>query len=94
MMEVGDENTWFTECLQLCTIQNQYINMEKKAFLLTLLVIGISLNAIAQEKLSLERKRYKSVYLEFLGASNLIGISYDSRLSPTSHWGYRIGISY
>lgn len=66
----------------------------KKAFLLTLLVIGISLNAIAQEKLSLERKRYKSVYLEFLGASNLIGISYDSRLSPTSHWGYRIGISY
>lgn len=68
--------------------------MAKRNFLLVLLALGFSVNVLAQENLSLERKRYKSIYLEFFGASNLIGISYDSRLSPTSPWGYRIGISY
>lgn len=37
---------------------------------------------------------YKNVYLELLGASNLIGVSYDARIKPSSILGYRAGISY
>ena len=38
--------------------------------------------------------RTKSVFLEFLGPSNLIGISFDSRFSSRTSFGYRIGLSY
>lgn len=64
--------------------------MLKKRFLIALSAIGISMNAFTQDTRSLS----KSIYVELFGASNLIGISYDSRLTSTSHWGYRIGISY
>ena len=37
---------------------------------------------------------YRSVYVELFGASNMIGISYDSRIKPGSPFGYRAGISY
>ena len=37
--------------------------------------------------------RFKSVYLELLGPSNLIGISFDSRFTPRTSWGYRVGVS-
>jgi hypothetical protein len=36
----------------------------------------------------------RGVYLELFGASNLVGISYDSRIGPDSKLGYRIGMSY
>ena len=39
-------------------------------------------------------KTYKSIYLELLGASNMIGVSYDTRIKPGSVFGYRAGISY
>lgn len=38
--------------------------------------------------------RNKSLYLELFGPSNLIGISYDSRFTARTAWGYRIGVSY
>ena len=44
----------------------------------------------AQEELPL----YQNIYVELFGASNLIGISYDSRIKPGSPFGYRGGISY
>lgn len=37
---------------------------------------------------------YRSIYVELLGASNLIGVSYDCRIRPGSPFGYRAGISY
>ena len=39
-------------------------------------------------------KTYKNIYLELLGASNMIGVSYDTRIKPGSAFGYRAGISY
>lgn len=71
--------------------------MRKKTFyLLAMLVINVPLRALTLEKdtISVKDARNKSIYIELLGASNLIGISYDSRISPTSNWGYRLGISY
>ncbi len=41
-----------------------------------------------------EAPLYRSIYAELFGASNLIGISYDSRIKPGSPLGYRAGISY
>ena len=41
-----------------------------------------------------EKPIYRNIYLELFGASNLIGISYDSRIKPGSPFGYRAGISY
>lgn len=37
---------------------------------------------------------FQNIYVELFGASNLIGISYDSRIKPGSPFGYRAGISY
>lgn len=59
-----------------------------------MLAISIPLNAFAQEKKSQKEKRYRSIYVELLGASNLVGISYDARIKESSSWGYRLGISY
>lgn len=41
-----------------------------------------------------EEPMYRNIYIEFLGASTLIGISYDSRIKPGSPFGYRAGIAY
>ena len=68
--------------------------MIKKGFLLALFAIGVFANIFAQDTLSFKKTRDKNIYIEFLGASNLIGVSFDSRFTPISPWGYRIGISY
>ena len=39
-------------------------------------------------------RRERGVYFELLGASNLVGLSYDSRIKSGSRYGYRVGISY
>lgn len=36
----------------------------------------------------------KSMYLELFGASNIVGVNFDSRLKPNSPWGYRVGLGY
>ena len=41
-----------------------------------------------------KRQEIKNIYVEFLGSSNLIGVSFDSRFTPISPWGYRLGVSY
>ena len=68
--------------------------MIKKGFLLASFAIGVFANIFAQDTLSFKKTRDKNIYIEFLGASNLIGVSFDSRFTPISPWGYRIGISY
>ena len=64
--------------------------MIKKGFLLALFAIGVFANIFAQDTLSFKKTRDKNIYIEFLGASNLIGVSFDSRFTPISPWGYRI----
>lgn len=68
--------------------------MINKVFLLILFAIGVFTNIHAQDTLSFKNTRDKTIYVEFLGASNLIGVSFDSRFTPVSSWGYRIGVSY
>lgn len=36
----------------------------------------------------------RTIYLEVGGASNTVGVVFDSRFLPTSNWGYGIGVSY
>lgn len=43
-------------------------------------------NIFAQDTLSFKKTRDKNIYIEFLGASNLIGVSFDSRFTPISPW--------
>jgi hypothetical protein len=51
--------------------------MIKKGFLLALFAIGVFANIFAQDTLSFKKTRDKNIYIEFLGASNLI-VSYCS----------------
>lgn len=41
-----------------------------------------------------EKPMYRNIYVELFGASNLIGISYDSRIKPGSPFGFRAGVAY
>lgn len=60
-----------------------------------ILICFLSFPAFGQETESSHKdKTYKSIYLELLGASNMIGVSYDTRIKPGSAFGYRAGISY
>lgn len=58
----------------------------------TLLIVFLaaSQTAMAQQ----DESTQKSLYAELLGASNLIGVNYDSRFKPNSPWGYRVGLGY
>jgi hypothetical protein len=58
----------------------------------TLLIVFLaaSQTAMAQQ----DESTQKSLYVELLGASNLIGVNYDSRFKPNSPWGYRVGLGY
>ena len=62
--------------------------MIKKGFLLASFAIGVFANIFAQDTLSFKKTRDKNIYVEFLG------VSFDSRFTPISPWGYRLGVSY
>ena len=67
----------------------------KRNFLSSLLIV-LCMSVTAQtQSISSDsiRNKTRSIFLEFLGPSNLIGISYDSRFNPRSSFGYRIGVS-
>lgn len=59
-----------------------------KRFIITSILLFFSLLIFCQEKKS------NNIYVEFFGASNLFGVSYDTRIKPDSKLGYRVGISY
>lgn len=61
----------------------------KKIFVIITLVAMMIQNAQAQQT---SEHPNRSVYLELLGASNMVGINYDARFKPNSPWGYRIGL--
>ena len=64
------------------------MNYLKKTLLIVFL--AATQTAVAQQNESTQ----KSLYAELLGASNLIGVNYDSRFKPNSPWGYRVGLGY
>ncbi|GAB6983331.1 hypothetical protein [Prevotella dentasini] len=67
------------------------MNFNKKtAALAGLLLLTGTLTASAQE----EKPREKSIYLELLGPSNGIGVSYDARLKKGSPFGFRAGFGF
>lgn len=41
-----------------------------------------------------QEKPRRALFTEFAGASGLVGVSFDSRLKSSTHWGYRVGLSY
>ena len=49
-----------------------------------------TLTVSAQE----EQSRDKSIYLELLGPSMMVGINYDARFKEGSPWGYRTGLGF
>lgn len=40
------------------------------------------------------QNRDKSVYVELMGPSDMLGVSYDARIKPDSKLGYRVGVAY
>lgn len=59
--------------------------MKKQIFILFILCLNI---------ITIKAQIPRSVNLELLGVHNLIGLSFDSRFSNTSHFGYKIGLGY
>ncbi len=57
----------------------------KKVLLLLLFCLSLG---------TMQAQQRRNIYAEFLGASNLFGISYDSRFNARTPWGYRVGLSY
>lgn len=57
---------------------------------LLIVLLAATQTAMAQQ----DESTQKSLYAELLGASNLIGVNYDSRFKPNSPWGYRVGLGY
>lgn len=64
-----------------------------KTIRLAVLILAaiVSIGAKAQQA---SETTNRSVYLELLGASNIVGVNYDARFKPNSPWGYRIGLGY
>ena len=63
--------------------------MKRKTIALLLLLLCV-LNVNAQD----DNVRTKSVYVEVLGPSNGIGVTYDARFNENSRWGYRVGFGF
>ena len=60
-----------------------------------ILICILSFPAFGQETDNPHKdKTSKSIYLELLGASNMIGVSYDTRIKPGSFFGYLDGLSF
>ena len=62
-----------------------------KKLLIFTLFFGLQTAAMAQETTGLDKD--KAVYLELLGASNLVGINYDARFNDHTRFGWRAGLS-
>lgn len=59
----------------------------KRIFIFSAVLIASCCCALAQN-------RSKSVYLEIMGPSNMVGVSYDARIRHDSNLGYRVGVAY
>lgn len=49
---------------------------------------------VTQTSSESEKFTYRTIYAELFGASNLIGINFDSRFRKGSKFGYRVGLAY
>ena len=68
--------------------------MIKKGFLLASFAIGVFSKIFGKDPFSFKKTRDKNIHVGVLGSFNLIGVSFDSRFTPISPWGYRLGVSY
>ena len=68
--------------------------MMKVKLLATLALMMASLSIAAQDTLETRMAPDRSLSLELFGAHSTVGINYDSRLSGSHGWGYRVGIGY
>ena len=57
------------------------------------LLVSVSVNGQTYNKYK-SLPAGKAVYAEFAGASMIVGVNYDSRLTEDSRLGYRIGLAY
>lgn len=63
-------------------------------FLITSLTLAASDGTNIRQRKSEKDTRTHGIYVELLGASNMVGIAYDARLKLGSSFGYRVGASY
>lgn len=61
--------------------------MKRKMTAIAFMLLCVCSVAFAQD-------RDQSVYLEAMGPSNMLGVSYDARIKPGSKLGYRVGLGY
>ena len=54
----------------------------------------IMILALLSSTLMAQERPRQAVFAEVLGASGIIGVSYDSRFKTSEHWGYRFGLSF
>lgn len=65
----------------------------KKIHLFMLLALCLPLSVMAKDADS-TRVKDRSVYLELLGASTMVGINYDARFNDHTRWGWRAGLGF
>lgn len=65
----------------------------KKQLLMGLVALCLPLTMAAQNTAG-DNARQHDVYLELLGGSTLVGVSYDSRFNNHTRWGWRAGLSF
>lgn len=64
------------------------LEMVKKLVAVVMAVLSV-VTASAQSA-----DRWRSVNVELMGASSMVGVNYDSRFRAGSPWGYRVGLSW
>ena len=55
-------------------------------------MVMVALSVVAASAQSADK--WRSVNVELLGASSMVGVNYDSRFKAGSPWGYRVGLSW
>ncbi len=68
----------------------------KKLLIIFALVVPMAVSAQQSDQSDQTDKNPKphAVYLELLGASTMVGVSYDARFNSHTHWGWRAGLSF
>lgn len=67
--------------------------MRRICFMLAVMAVFISISA-SEVSDSACAPAYRNIYAELMGASDVVGLSYDARFYPGCRFGYRAGLSY
>lgn len=63
-----------------------------KKFKIIIVLVAMTAQVVTAQKTT--GTLNQSVYVELLGASNIVGINYDARFKAGSPWGYRMGLGF